>query len=544
LNRARRGVARSALLALALAACGGGGAGAPGEAGSNAASAARTPGGEAATTLRRGNGPEPDSLDPQLARTDSAGNVLRDLYEGLTTLDARGEPAPGVAERWEVSADGLAYTFHLRAGAKWSSGEPVTSQDFVASWRRLVAPTTGAQYAQLLAPVRNAVEIVAGRAAPESLGVAAPDPRTLLVTLRAPTPYLPALAAHFATLPVYGGRAPGRAPDAISNGAYVLADWVVGSHVRLRRNPHYWNAANVRVPGVRWVHVPDMNDEYVRWRAGELDVTYGLPQQPLAKLRAAHGAALVTGPQLGVLYYGFDLTRPPFANAPGLRRALSMAVDRERLVRSVTTLGEPPAWSWVPPGTANHTPQAPDWAARPYAERVAEARRLYAAAGYGPAHPLRFELRFPTGATNERVALAVTAMWRAALGVDVKLVPEEFKSLLQTIERREAPMFRASWVGDYNDACTFLQLLEGRFGINLPRYRSSAYDAELAAAARALDPAVRRAHLEAAERILLADAPVVPLYFFVNKHLVAPRVRGWYDNPTNVVYSKDLALAE
>lgn len=526
--------------AVLLAACGGG-SGAPAD-GPAQRDAAAAPGTAAATTLRRGNGPEPDSLDPQLARTDSAGNILRDLYEGLTTLDAKGEPAPGIAERWDVSADGLTYTFHLRADAKWSNGEPVTAADFVAAWRRLVAPATGGQYAQMLAPVKNAPDVVAGRAPPESLGVSASDARTLVVQLRAPAPYLLAVAAHFSTLPVHGGRAPGRGAVAISNGAYVLADWVVGSHVSLRRNPQYWNAANVRIPEVRWIHVPDMNDEYARYRAGELDVTYGLPQRPLAQLRAAHGAELATGPQLGVLYYGFDLTKPPFANARGLRQALSMTVDRERLVQSVTNLGEPPAYSWVPLGTANYTPQQPAWAARPYDERVAEARRLYAAAGYGAARPLRFELRFPTGATNERVALAVAAMWKSALGVEAKLVPEEFKSLLQSINRREAPMFRASWVGDYNDAYTFLQLLEGGFGINLTRYANAAYDAELAAAAAAADPAARRAHLEAAERRLLADTPLVPLYFFVNKHLVSPRIRGWYDNPTNVVYSRDLAL--
>ncbi len=538
-NASRRTLVALLCLAVTLAACGGGShdtskpAAAPG-----AAAASRGPAG----VLRRGNGPEPDSLDPQLARADSAANILRDLYEGLTVLDAQGAPAPGAAERWDVSPDGLVYTFHLRENLRWSNGEPLTANDFVTSWRRLVAPATGGQYAQLLAPVVNAAEIVAGRADPASLGVDAPDARTVVVHLRAPTPYFLALAAHWSTLPVYGGHAPGRAGQAVSNGAYVLADWTVGSHVTARRNRHYWNDAATRIDEVRYFHVPDANDEYTRDRAGELDVTYVLPQQPIAKLRAAHGAELVTGPQLGVMYYGFNLTKPPFATAPGLRQALTMTIDRDRLVHSVTNLGEPPAYSWVPVGTADYAPQKPDWAALPYAERVAQAKRLYAAAGYGPSKPLRFELRFPTGATNERVALTVSAMWKSALGVEAKLVPEEFKSLLQSVNRGDAQVFRASWVGDYNDANTFLQLLASDFGINLPKYRSAEYDALLADAARAPDAATRRAKLEAAERRMLADAPVMPLYFFVNKHLVSPRVQGWYDNPTNVVYSRALAL--
>lgn len=524
----------------ALAGCGSGtsGTGAAGAAASRDGAAPAGP----ARILRRGNGPEPDSLDPHLARADSAAAILRDVYEGLTTLDANGEPAPGVAASWEVSPDALTYTFHLRDDARWSNGEPVTAQDFAASWRRLVQPATGGQYAQLLAPVVNASEIVAGRAAPETLGVAAPDERTFVVNLRAPTPYFLALAAHWSTLPVHGAKAPGRAGTAVSNGAFTLADWTVGSHATARRNTHYWNDAATRLDEVRYYHIPDANDEYTRYRAGELDATYVLPQQPLAKLRATHGAELVTGPQLGVMYYGFNLTKPPFADAPGLRQALTMTIDRDRLVQQVTNLGEPPAYSWVPVGTANYEPQQPEWAALPYAERVARAKQLYAAAGYGPDRPLRFELRFPTGATNERVALAVAAMWKSALGVETKLVPEEFKSLLQSINRGETQVFRASWVADYNDANTFLQLLASDFGINLPQYRSAGYDAELRAAAVTRDAGQRRERLQAAERRLLADVPAMPLYFFVNKHLVSARVQGWYDNPTNVVYSRALRV--
>ena len=495
-----------------------------------------------AGVLRRGNGPEPDSLDPQLARTDNSANILRDVYEGLASLNERAEPVPGAAESWEVSGDGLTYTFTLRPQARWSDGTPLVAADFVASWRRLVDPATGSPYADVLQPLVNAPEILAGKAAPARLGVSAPDERTLVVHLGAPTPYFPGLVAHWSTFPTYHGLAPARAGATVSNGAYLLGEWTVGSHVTLKRNPRYWNAAATHIETVEYVHVPDANDEYARFRAHGLDVSYVLPQQPIARLDAAEGAAIHLSPQLGVYYYGFNLAKSPFKGSPGLRQALAMTVDRERLVSSVTGLGEVPAYSWVPPGVAGYESQRFAWSARAYAERLAEARRLYAAAGYGAARPLKIELRYPSGPTHERIAIAVASMWKEALGVETRLAGEEFKSMLQAVTRGETQVFRSSWTGDFNDAWTFAEVLQGHSGNNLTGYRSAPYDALLAGAAAATDTAARRESLEAAERTLLADAPVVPLYYFVNKHLVAPRVHGWYDNVMNVVYSKDLEL--
>ena len=495
-----------------------------------------------AHVLRRGNGPEPDSLDPQLARTDNSANILRDVYEGLASLNARAEPVPGAAESWEVSGDGLTYTFRLRPQARWSDGTPLVAGDFVAAWRRLVDPATGSPYADVLQPVAHAPAILARQAAPATLGVSAPDEHTLIVQLAAPTPYFPGLVAHWSTFPTYRGLPPARAGTTVSNGAYLLSEWTVGSHVTLKRNPGYWNAAATHIETVEYFHVPDANDEYARFRARALDTSYALPQQPLARLEAADGAHIHRSPQLGVYYYGFNLAKPPFNDAPGLRQALAMTVDRERLVTSVTGLGEVPAYSWVPPGVAGYQSQRFGWAAKPYAERLAEARRLYAAAGYGTARPLVIELRYPSGPTHERIAIAVASMWKEALGVETRLAGEEFKSMLQAVVRHETQVFRSSWTGDYNDAWTFAEVLEGHSGNNLTGYRSAAYDAALATAAAATDATVRRESLENAERTLLADAPLVPLYFFVNKHLVAPRVRGWYDNVMNVVYSKDLEL--
>jgi oligopeptide transport system substrate-binding protein len=239
-----------------------------------------------------------------------------------------------------------------------------------------------------------------------------------------------------------------------------------------------------------------------------------------------------------------NLTQPPFKDNPKLRRALSLVIDRDKLTTAVTGVGEAPAYGWVPPGVWNYTPQQFDYAQWPYDQRLAEARRLYAEAGYSAAKPLAVELRYNTGDVHNRLAVAVAAMWQEALGVETRLYAEEFRALLQTIQARtDTQVFRSSWVGDYNDAYTFAQLLRTGFALNLTGYSNPRYDALLAAAVDESDIARRRALLEEAERVMLADHPVLPLYFYVNKHLVKPWVRGWTDNVMNIVYSKDLQLA-
>jgi oligopeptide transport system substrate-binding protein len=219
-----------------------------------------------------------------------------------------------------------------------------------------------------------------------------------------------------------------------------------------------------------------------------------------------------------------------------------MAIDRERLATSVLRVGELPAYGWVPPGTFDYTSQAFDYAAMTQAERNAEAQRLYAEAGFSKAKPAKFELRYNVGEVHSKVAVAVASMWKEVLGVEAQLTAVEFKSLIEDINRRDVEMFRLGWIGDYNDAYTFSQYWKSDFSINMPRYRNAEYDALIAAATATTDMAERRAKLEAAERVMLADHPMIPLYFYVNKHLVKPEVQGWYDNVMNVVYSKDLSL--
>jgi ABC-type oligopeptide transport system substrate-binding subunit len=328
----------------------------------------------------------------------------------------------------------------------------------------------------------------------------------------------------------------------VTNGAFVPVEWQIGSHIVAMRNTHYWNDAATRLASVRYVHVADPLTELTRFRAGDLDVTYTIPPGELARLEHELPGQLRVAPHMGVYYYGFALDLPPFRNANTLRRALAMTIDRDVLTKQVLGDGERPAYSWVPPGVAGYEPQTFDWAALSQDARNVQARRLYAEAGYSKDRPLRVELRYSKSPVHDRIALAVTAMWKEQLGVEATLRAEDFRVLKQAIDARETALFRGSWIGDYNDAYSFLQVLKGGFGINLPRYESAAYDQALAAASGS-DGAERARLLATAERQLLDDVPVIPLYFYVSKHLVAPRVMGWYSNIMNVTYSKDLSLA-
>ena len=501
----------------------------------------------ATAQLRRGNGSEPDSIDPQLARMEAAMTILRDTHEGLVSMAPDGSAIPGAAESWAVSDDGRSYTFRLRPTARWSNGDRLVAEDFAFAFRRLVDPKTASQYALMLEPVANAVDIVAGRAPPSVLGVFAPDEATLIVELAEPCPYFVAMLSHPSTFPAHRPTLAANPQDfarpgtAVTNGAFVPVEWQIGSHILAARNPHYWNDAANRIDAVRYVHVADPVTELTRFRAGDLDITYTVPPGEVARLERELPGQLHIAPHVGVYYYGYALDLPPFRDAGKLRQALAMAIDRETLTKKVLGDGERPAYGWVPDGIAGYEPQRFGWASLDRAARLAEARRLYAEAGYSAAKPLRVELRTSKSPVHDRIALAVTAMWKETLGAEVSLRSEDFRVLKAAIDAREAALFRGSWLGDYNDAYSFLQVLKGGFGINLPRYASDVYDMALVRAASG-SGADRAAELAAAERQLLIDVPLIPLYFYVSKHLVAPHVGGWYDNVMNVVYSKDLTL--
>ncbi|MFP5306765.1 MAG: ABC transporter substrate-binding protein, partial [Gammaproteobacteria bacterium] len=402
---------------------------------------------------------------------------------------------------------------------------------------------------QMLAPIRNASAVIEGRLPPAQLGVSAPDARTLVVELEMPAPHLPGLLSHPSTFPLHRpslrahGAAFARAGRLVSNGAYRLAQWVMQSHVELERSACY------RVPAaiahVRYVVTEDIHSELKRYRAGELDVTYEIPPVQAAQIRRELPQQLRVAPYLGVYYYGLNLTRAPFDGAPGLRRALSMVIDREVIAEKALHGLALPAYGWVPPGTAGHAPQRPEWAQWPYAQRVAEAQRLYREAGYSDAVPLAVEIRYNTHESHRRVATVVAAMWKQTLGVQVRQVNEEFKVFLHNRRLREATqVFRAAWMADYDDPSSFFGILHSAHGKNDSGWRSARYDALLAEASATADADARALLSQQAERRIFDEVPVIPIYFYVSKHLVSPRVQGWTDNVLDYHYSKDLRLAQ
>ncbi len=508
---------------------------------------ARTPGD--ARALNRALATEPESLDPQKSRSVQAAAVLRDIGEGLVTYDAAGEMVPATAESWEVSTDGLSYTFRIRADARWSNGDPVTAADFVFGLQRLVDPATAAFYAAELGNVVNAADIVAGKLEPGELGVSAPDDRTFVISLVRPTPYLLSLLTHPSTFPVHRGSvtqhgdAFARAGNLVSNGAYVLVEWEPGAIIELVRNKNYWNDAETSIDVVRYHVVTQEMAEFNRYRAGELHVTSTVPPENFDQIRADYPDQLHVAPTLGVYYYGFNMTKALFADNPELRQALSMAIDREVLVEAITGRGEAPAYSWVPPGVDNYEPVQLPYADLSQQERNAIAQSLYRKAGYSKDNPVRFELRYNTSDTQQRIALAVQAMWRNVLGAEATTVNVEFQVLLDQMREREVTQaFRSSWFGDYNDANTFLAIMQSESAANMPGYSNPEFDELMRSAGEQLDLDRRRLYLEEAERVLLADHVVIPLYFYVSKHLVKPEVEGWQDNTLNYHYSQHLSL--
>jgi oligopeptide transport system substrate-binding protein len=526
----RRRAIAAPLAALALSACGGRRGGDP----------------NGPRVLLRGNGPDPDSLDPHRARSTESMQVLRDLFEGLTRLDRQAAPIPGAAESWTVSNDGRVYTFRLRAGLRWSNGDPLVAEDFAAGLRRLVDPATASQYAEVIDVIVNASDVVSGKKPIASLGVAAPDATTVVITLTNPAPYLPGLLAHPSCSPLHRpslaqlGDRFARPGSQVSNGAFTLKEWLTNSFIRAERNRNYWNDDANRIDAVKYLQIADENAELRAYRAGEMHMTCVVPRGQFDWIRQNLRGELHVAPQLSTYYYGFNLDRPRWQDVR-VRRALSMVIDRERLANSVLRVGELPANGWVPPGVFNYQAQSFEYANAPMAQRIGEARQLLSAAGFAR-KPLRFELRYNNGEVHTKVAVAVASMWKEALGVEAQLAGVEFKSLMQDIDRRDIDLYRLSWVGDYNDAYTFLQYLKGGFGINLPHYASHEYDGLLDAAAQQVDVARRRRLLEQAERLALADHPLIPLYFYVNKHLVKPEVRGWYSNVMNIYYSQEFEL--
>lgn len=501
--------------------------------------------------LHRGNGSEPETLDPHKSTGEGESWIEMDLFEGLVTADAQGRVIPGAAQSWTISDDRLIYTFKLRPDGKWSDGTKVTASDFVFSWRRLVSPATRSRYAFFLWPVKNAEAVSKGDMPASAMGVEAVDDLTLRVTLEAPTSYFVASLQHHATYAVSQANVKRFGDDFIkpgnlvSNGAFMLAEAVPQGHIKLVRNSHFHATSTVALDAVYFYPTENRESELKRFRAGELDVTYDLPDGQIAWVRQNMPADLRLAPFFSSYWFCFNLRNEPWKSNPDLRAALSLAIDRQLIVDKITQAGEIPAYTITPPGTENYVAPLPEWARWTQAERDAKARELLAKAGYGPGgKPLEVEILFNTSENHRKIAIALDSMWRQKLGIRVKMTNQEWKVVLQSrAEGKFQDLVRAGWIGDYNDAYSFLSLfLSDVKGQNHSGYSNPDYDRLVRAASSEVEPTARRQLLQRAEALMLADHPVIPIYTYVTTHMVSARVSGWQDNIRNLHLSRYLAV--
>jgi len=486
--------------------------------------------------LYQGIGVELPDLDPHLATGTSEYNVLSAILEGLVSEDPIDlHPVPGVAETWEVSPDSLVYTFHLRADARWSNGEPVTASDFVASFRRVLTPAFGAAYATMLYPVSNAEAFHRGRLADfTEVGFAALDARTLRITLGYPTPYLLSMLSHPAWLPVpvatiarYGpvdqrGTPWARPGRFVGNGPFVLKAWRRNQVIIVEKSPTYWDAAHVRLRAIHFHPIDSLDAEERAFRAGQIHLTDAMPPARIGAYRQNQPQLLRIDPYLGTYFYRLNVNRPSL-DKPRVRRALAMAVDRQAIVAHVLRGGQVPASAFTPPGMNGYAPPPgipTDFAA---------ARRLLAEAGYPGGQGLpHFELLFNSSEGHQLIAEAVQEMWRRELGIEVRLVNQELKSTQDARRVGNFQILRSVWIGDYIDPLSFLSIWTSDSDNNFTGWSSRDYDNLLADAARTADPAARNALLQRAETILLDAAPIIPVYYYSHIFLLQPSVRGWH----------------
>ncbi len=488
--------------------------------------------------LVRGNGAEIKSLDPHYIDGQWEANVVGDLLVGLTTDAADGTPMPGAATSWEMSPDGKTWTFHLRDHV-WSDGTPVTAEDFAYAWRRIVDPARAAPYSYYLWLIKNAHAISDGKLPPSALGVEAKDDKTLVVTLEHPAPYMLEYLLHQAVFPVprhvvmAKGNAWAKPENYVANGPYLPKEWVPNDHVTLVKNPRFYDARNVRLQTIIYKPSSDTLAALKSIRAGELDTQNLVPNSEIRWMRRNIPRTLQLKTFLAVGYLTPNMARKPFQDIR-MRKAISLTFDRETMNARILTLGEPAAYHFVPPGTANYPQGAHiDFQSMPYDKRLALARKLMGEMGYGPDNHFHTTYDSTTSPDSKRTAAALQAMLRRVY-IDVDIVNSDTQIYYRKLQEGQFDLASGVWVGDFNDASTFLDLLRSgsgdNWGNNYGRYDNPRYDALLDQANQTLDLKARGVLLRQAEQIALDDIAVSPTRFTVTQDIVEPYVKGWIPN--------------
>ena len=497
------------------------------------------------------NGAEPQDLDPHIVTGVTEHNIISALLEGLVAEHPETlAPAPAVASAWSVSTDGRSYHFTLRDDALWSNGDPVTAQDFVFSWRRLLSPRLGAEYAYQLHAVVGAQAYHAGESDDfGTVGVKALGERELEVRLRYPVPYFLSLLSHFSTFPVHPptilsfgesdqrGTRWTRPEHYVGNGPFLLKSWRLNHRIDVVRNPRYWDADTVSLNGIRFLPIDQAQTAERMFRTGALHVSSGLPVDKIAVYRREYPDYIRIAPYFGTYYYLFNTRRAPFDDAR-VRRAFSMAIKRGEIVEHVTQGGQQAATAFTPPDAEGFTSRFG------VVEDAAAARALLAQAGYpgGRGFP-QTELLYNSSENHRKIAVAVQQMWHRQLGVEVRLANQDWKVYLASRRNGDYDIARAGWIGDYLDPNTFLDLMVGDSGNNHTGWKDPLYDALIARAARAMDRDARWALFQHAERMLVEQSPLLPIYVYTNISLVRPEVRGWHANLLDHHPYKHVSLA-
>lgn len=499
----------------------------------------------------RGNGEEVESLDPHKATGIPSKNILIDMYEGLMTYDQKGKLIYGQAESYTVSDDLKTYTFKLRDNLKWSNGDKLTASDFVAGLRRTVDPGVGSIYSDILKPIKNADAIISGKQKISDLAVTAKDDKTLVIELEKPTPYFLELLTHSTSYPIYqpnlkkNGEDFTKPGNHISNGPFKLKDWVVHSHLTVEKNKNYRDATNVILDKVVFYPISEQSVELKRYRAGDLDFTNIIPDVQFDWIKKNLNEQLYIYPQLATYYFGYNLTKDPFKDNKYLRKALALAIDKDVIATKVLRSGQMPTDTFVPKETNNYQIDNYDSSiisneqVHSKKAKIKLALEYYKKAGYSIDNPLTVKILYNTQESHKSISVAIASMWKKVLGVNTELVNQEWKVFLRTRqEKKETEFFREGWVGDFNDPMTFLDLYTSNNPQNHSGYSNPDYDNLIQQASIEKDLAKRASLLHKAESLLLEEAPIVPLYTYVSRHLVNPKVGGFDSNLLDAVYDR------
>ena len=481
-------------------------------------------------TLIRNNGSEPDTLDPMLAEGVPANNVTRELFEGLTATDGAGKVVPGVAETWKQT-NATTWVFNLRKNAKWSNGDGVTTDDFIYGMRRLVDPKTASKYANTFGIFFvNGQEITEGKKPSSELGVKAIDKYTLEIKTPFPVGFMPELVSNLQLGPVHkatqekAGKDWTKPANLVSNGAYTLSDWQVNAKIVLSKNAQYWDAKNVQLTRLTYLAVEDQNADIKLYESGENEWVQGLPPGSYEKFKAQYPKEIRNTPMIGLRYYSF-LNTDPVLKDIRVRKALSMVIDRDILAQKVTADGQIPAYGVIVRGTNGADVTSYDWAAWPMEKKVAEAKKLLTDAGVVAGSKLKFA--YNTSDYHKKMAIFAASEWKTKLGLDLELEAMEFKVLIKKRNDKDYQIARNGWVADYNDATTFLALIQCGNDQNVQNSCSKKADALIDQGNLSLDPAKRKALLTDGAKLAMEDYPLLPLLQYTVPRLVKSYVGGY-----------------